>query len=143
MCASLLLGVILAVGGVDAKDPPKKDAPSIEGEWDGEKAVRGGMERPVPDGGIKVTFTKDGKLVVKEGNKDPETGTYTIDAKKSPAEIDLTPPKEDGTRKGIFKIEGDTLTICLADKDAGDRPSKFESPEGTNIMLITLKRVKK
>jgi uncharacterized protein (TIGR03067 family) len=143
MNAAVLLGVVLAVGAPGDKEAPKKESPSIVGEWDGEKLVRGGQERPIPDGGVKITFTKDGKLVVKEGNKDAEEGTYKVDAKKNPAEIEVTPPKEDGTRIGIFKIDGDTLTICLADKDSTDRPTKFESPEGTNIMLITLKRVKK
>jgi len=142
MNAAFVFGVVLALGAPE-KDAPKKEALTIVGEWDGEKAVRGGKERPVPDGGIKVTFMADGKMLFKEGNKDEETGSYKVDAKKNPGEIDISPPKEDGTLKGIFKIEGDTLTICLADKDAAERPTKFESPEGTNVMLVTLKRIKK
>ena len=143
MTAAVLFGVVLSVAAPGDKEAPKKEAPTIVGEWDGEKAVRGGQERPVPEGGIKITFSADGKLVVKEGNKDAHEGTYKVDAKKNPAEIEVTPPKEDGTRIGIYKIDGDTLTICLADKDSTDRPTKFESPDGTNVMLMTLKRVKK
>src|SRR5262245_34376051 len=143
MNAAVLLAAVLAVGAPGDKEAPKKDAPSIVGEWEGEKLVRGGQERPIPDGGVKITFTKDGKLLFKEGNKDEETGSYKVDAKKSPAEIEVVPPKETETHIGIFKIEGDTLTICLADKNSADRPTKFESPDGTNIMLVTLKRVKK
>jgi uncharacterized protein (TIGR03067 family) len=143
MSTAIWFGVVLAVAAPGDKEAAKKEAPSIVGEWDGEKAVRGGMERPVPEGGIKITFTADGKLVVKEGNKDAAEGTYKVDAKKNPAEIEVTPPKEDGVRIGIYKIEGDTLTICRADKDSTDRPTKFESPDGTNVMLMTLKRVKK
>jgi uncharacterized protein (TIGR03067 family) len=143
MTAAVLFGVVLAVAAPGDKEAPKKEAPSIVGEWDGEKNVRGGMERPIPDGGVKVTFTADGKLLFKEGNKDPGTGSYKVDATKSPGEIEITPPKEDGTLLGIFKIDGDTLTICLADKGSTDRPTKFESLEGTNVMLVTLKRVKK
>jgi uncharacterized protein (TIGR03067 family) len=143
MNAAVLFGVVLAVGAPGDKEAPKKDAPSIVGEWDGEKAVRGGMERPIPDGGVKVTFTADGKLLFKEGFKDATEGSYKVDAKKNPAEIDLNPPNEDGTLLGIYKFDGDTLTICLSDKNSTERPTKFESPEGTNVMLITLKRVKK
>jgi uncharacterized protein (TIGR03067 family) len=143
MNAALVFGVVLALGAPGEKDAPKKDAPTVVGEWDGEKAVRGGKERPVPDGGIKITFTADGKMLFKEGNKDEQTGSYKMDAKKIPGEIDISPPNEDGTLKGIFKIDGDTLTICLSGKDETDRPTKFESPEGTNIMLVTLKRIKK
>jgi uncharacterized protein (TIGR03067 family) len=143
MNTAIWFGVALALTAPGDKDAAKKEAPSIVGEWDGEKAVRGGQEKPVPDGGVKVTFTAEGKLIIKEGTKDANESTYKVDAKKTPAEIELTPPKEDGTRLGIYKIDGDTLTICLADKDSTDRPTKFESPDGTNIMLITLKRVKK
>ena len=143
MNAAVLFGVVLAVGAPGDKEAPKKGPPSIVGEWDGEKAVRGGQERPIPDGGVKATFTADGKLIFKEGNKDPEEGSYKVDAKKDPAEIDLTPPREDGTLIGIYKIDGDTLTICLSEKGSADRPTKFESPDGTNIMLVTMKRVKK
>jgi uncharacterized protein (TIGR03067 family) len=142
MTPAVLFGLVLTVAAPD-KDAAKKESPSIVGEWDGEKSVRGGMERPIPDGGVKVTFTTDGKMLFKEGNKDQETGSYKLDATKSPGEIDITPPKEDGTLIGIFKIDGDTLTICLADKGSSDRPTKFESLAGTNVMLVTLKRVKK
>ena len=142
MTPAVLFGLVLAVGA-PGKEAPKKEAPSVVGEWDGEKAVRGGMERPIPEGGVKVTFTADGKMLFKEGNKEEGTGSYKVDASKSPGEIEISPPKEDGTLLGIFKIDGDTLTICLADKGSSDRPTKFESPAGTNIMLVTLKRVKK
>ena len=143
MNAAVLFGVVLAVAAPGDKEAPKKEAPTLVGDWDGEKAVRGGKERPVPEGGITITFTKDGKLLFKEGAKDTTEGSYKVDAKKDPAEIDLTPPKEEGTLVGIYKLDGDTLTICLSEKGSTDRPTRFESPEGTNVMLITLKRIKK
>jgi uncharacterized protein (TIGR03067 family) len=101
------------------------------------------VEKPLPDGGVKVKFTADGKFIFKEGNKDADEGTYKVDAKKNPGEIDIVPPKESSTHVGIYKIEGDTLTICLADKNSTERPTKFESPDGSDIFLVTLKRVKK
>jgi len=143
MTAAVVFGLVLAVGAPGEKDAPKKEAPTVVGEWDSEKAVQGGMERPLPDGGIKITFTTDGKFLFKKGANDEQTGSYKADATKSPSEIDITPPNEDAPHIGIFKIDGDTLTICLADKGSTDRPTKFESPDGTKIMLITLKRVKK
>jgi uncharacterized protein (TIGR03067 family) len=143
MNAATLFGLVLSLAAPGEKGAAKKDAPSIVGDWDGEKAVKGGVELPLPEGGVKATFTADGKLIFKEGNKDPEEGTYTVDAKKNPAEIDIVPPKENVTHLGIYKIDGDTLTICLGEKNAATRPTKFESPDGSNIFLVTLKRVKK
>jgi uncharacterized protein (TIGR03067 family) len=142
MNAAVLFGVALAVAAPGDKEAPKKETPTLVGEWDGEKAVRGGKERPVPAGGITVTFKADGKMLFKEGNNSAEDGSYKADAKKEPAEIDISPPGE-GTLVGIYKLDGDTLTICLSEKGSTDRPTKFESPEGTNVMLITLKRIKR
>jgi len=95
-----------------------------------------------------MTLTADGKFIVREGKREQaEQGTYKTDTKKDPAEIDIMPPSEKagrGTIRGIFKIEGDTLTLCVTGgKDDGDRPAKFESPEGSQVMLMTLKRAKK
>jgi uncharacterized protein (TIGR03067 family) len=142
---SLLLGLAIVVGAPGAKDPPKKE-PTIVGVWIGEKAVRDGKDRPVPEGGIVFTFAADGKLNVKEGNREPKEGaTYKLDAKKSPGEIDIIPPegKDEPTIQGIFKIEGETLTICISGPSAAGRPTKFESAEGSQTMLMILKRAKK
>jgi uncharacterized protein (TIGR03067 family) len=146
MYPSLLITLALTVGAPGTKDPPKKEV-SIVGEWDGEKAVSGGQEKPVPAGGVTITFTADGKFIVREGKREkPEEGTYKTDTKKDPAEIDITAPPESGRPlvKGIFKIDGETLTLCFAGgKDDADRPAKFESPAGSRNMLMTLKRAKK
>lgn len=146
MYFTLLIGIAISVGAPGAKDAPKKEV-SIVGEWIGEKAVRSGQERPVPEGGITFTFTADGQMSVKEGNREPKDGaTYKIDTKKNPAELDIIPPagKKEPTILGIFKIDGDTLTICIGagSKDGSERPTKFESPEGSKTMLMTLKRKK-
>src|SRR5262245_34346883 len=93
MYSSLLLGLAVAVGA-PGKDAPK-EKPSIGGAWNGEKAVAGSEDLPVPEGGVWFTFTEDGKVMVTEGKREkPDTGTYKLDPKKDPAEIDLTPPPE-------------------------------------------------
>jgi len=145
MYPSLLVSLALAVGA-PGKDPAPKDGPSIVGEWVGEKAVAGGKEQPVPDGGITFIFTADGKLTVKEGKRDKnDTGTYKADSKKEPAEIDIIPPedKKEPTVLGIYKVDGDMLMLCFGRGKAGSRPTTFESPEGAQTIVITLKRAKK
>lgn len=146
MYQTVLIGLAVTLGAPATKDPAKKDPPSIVGEWNGEKAISGGKEKPAPEGGIVFIFAADGKLSVQEGNRGkPEGATYKIDPKKDPAEIDFIPPpdKKEPNVQGIYKIEGDTLTICISGGPDAVRPTKFESPEGARTMLMILKRAKK
>lgn len=144
MYPTLLTALALAVGAPGPKDPPKKDTNPLLGEWVGEKAESGGMPLPIPVGGVSLEFKPDGKLVMGDGGKPPEEAGYTADAKKDPHEIDLMPPAAGGkvmTMVGIYKVEGDTLMLCLA--AVGERPKKFESGAGQATILMTFKRAKK
>jgi len=78
--------------------------------------------------------------------KDKERGTASlkIDPSKSPAQIDTTAedgPRQGGTTKGIYKFDGDTLTICFV-WDSKDRPTEFASKPGSGTLLIVHKRAK-
>jgi uncharacterized protein (TIGR03067 family) len=139
---SLLVVSALTLGAPGVKDPPKKEPATIIGEWVGEKALAGGKDLPAPAGGVVFEFTKDGKAVVREGARPPEQAEYQADPTKDPAEIDWTPgaAAKAGPMLGIYKVEKDTLTLCLA--VGGDRPRKFESPAGSATLLMTFKRAK-
>jgi uncharacterized protein (TIGR03067 family) len=135
-----VLILALTVAAPAAKDPPKKDEPALVGNWVAESAIKGGRPDRNPSDAT-MEFTPDGKVVLKERGKDI-TGTYTTDPKKDPAELDLT--LEGGGMSihmpGVFKVEKDTLTLCLV--FMGERPKKFESPDGSMTLLLTLKRAK-
>ena len=144
MYSSLLLGVVVVIAAPTIKEPKAKEPPSIVGEWNGVSATSGGKVKPVPEGGIRFTFTKDGNLSINEsGRTSPGPLSYKINAKKTPAEIELGPPKGDDKMLGIFKIEGDTLMICLVEGKDAARPKKFDSPPGEHSILMTLKHKKK
>jgi uncharacterized protein (TIGR03067 family) len=104
--------------------------------------VGGGREFPKELlSGMKLDFNAAGKFRFEFG---PEkgSGSYTSDTTKDPAELDYT---DDRLRKGnhaIFKIEKDTLTFCFAEGGQA-RPTAFESPAGTRILLLTFTRVEK
>ena len=137
----LLLGLALTVAAPGPKDPPKKDPPSLVGEWVVDSAVEKGRPRKPPPGST-WTFTADGKSVLTLGGRDPAEGTYKADAAKSPAELDVSAGPTGKPLKAIFKVEGDTLTVALIDGD-GDRPTMFESPAGSKVILMVLKRAGK
>jgi len=90
---------------------------------------------------VEIVITAD-KIKVSFPDKSRES-TYKIDPTAKPKTID-TVPTEGVTELGIYKLEGDVLTICAtlgqADKE---RPSEFNSKEDSGTMRIVLKRVKK
>ena len=136
----LALAVTLAAPAKDGK----KDQPSLVGEWAAETATVGGKpENPPP--GTTWTFTADGKSVLNVGGGKAEGGLdakYTTDAKKDPAQVDISEGPKGMPMKGIYKVDGDTLTLCLV-QEGQERPTAFESPAGSMAILITLKRAKK
>ena len=135
MSAIAILTLSLVLGAPVGKE--KAETPKIEGEWIVEKYVQGGSENEKRKG-MHFTFA-DGKAIVKEEGADIG---YTVDAKKDPATIDLIAGAKENIL-GIYKIEGDTLTICFPKGGRAERPTKFESPEGSSIVVMTLKREKK
>jgi uncharacterized protein (TIGR03067 family) len=137
------LALALAVAA-PAPKADAKEAASIVGEWAADGYVQAGSQRDRP---IRITFTADGKFLVQEGKREkPEEATYKADPKKAPAEIDIFPPVRQTAppMMGIYKVDGDTLTLCVSKggPEAGTRPAKFESAEGSRDTLFTLKRVK-
>jgi len=44
--------------------------------------------------------------------------------------------------KGICRIEGDTILLCLADNPSTDRPNRFESVKDSGLQLFELRRAK-
>jgi RNA polymerase sigma factor (sigma-70 family) len=151
--AAVALAVAVAVGLVAGArralaDKPtaseKKEAPKeeekIRGTWVFTSAERGNVAADrFKD--LKATFTDDGKWITHLPDGDRE-GTYKLNTAKKPTEIDLVNGKGN-TMLGIYKLEKDTLTICLGEEDVEERPTEFASKEGTRVILLVLQREKK
>jgi uncharacterized protein (TIGR03067 family) len=129
----------LALAAPSPKDPPKKDPPALVGEW---RLVRMNGERPgVP---WVEMFGPDGTCVVRTGRPGKEVedrGRYTANPASSPAAIDYVfDTREGGNIRGIYKVEGDTLTICYQTRK-GERPTEFKEVRNV-ISLFVYQRVK-
>jgi uncharacterized protein (TIGR03067 family) len=86
---------------------------------------------------VKFVFAGDKLTMIKMGKK--MEWTFKLDPTKKPKEIDVK--FEDGTGKGIYELDGDTLKI--AHGEMGDpRPTDFVSKEGSQVSVIVLMREK-
>jgi uncharacterized protein (TIGR03067 family) len=128
----------LAVNAPTLKDKPP--ALDLSGEWIVARYILGGNE---VDPGVHIRFAADGKATFSGGPPASTTvGDFTANLAKKPAEVDIVFPNSGaGAMIGIIKMDGGDLILCFG--PAGDRPAKFESPAGTGIGLLTLKRPKK
>jgi uncharacterized protein (TIGR03067 family) len=137
---SLLTALALAVGAPAAKEDPKKNSSSLVGVWVAEKGAVGGDDRAIQAGSVTIEFTADGKVGIREGGRQPDPVDYHADPKKNPAEIDINGPPEmkDLNMRGIYRVEGDTLTLCLSRGEK--RPTEFASAKGSDVLLLALRR---
>jgi uncharacterized protein (TIGR03067 family) len=85
-------------------------------------------------------FAPGGKLYKRLRDLEPAELRYTADPAASPARLDLTDGED--TVEAIYKVTGDTLTLCFSNSRADDRPTRLESPGGSRLVLMTFKRVK-
>jgi uncharacterized protein (TIGR03067 family) len=131
--------VIAAPGLKDKED--KSDLKKLQGDWTIASWEQLGQN-------VNVTGTwsfKDDKYTLNQGFN-LEEGSIKLDQGKKPATIDMNITAgncQGNDQPGIYKIEGDTLTLCLAWPGNTDRPTEFSTNAGNRWILITLKRAKK
>jgi uncharacterized protein (TIGR03067 family) len=85
-----------------------------------------------------MVFTAD-KVTIPAKDITQKEVTYKLDPSQKPKHIDFLMP-EDRIAKGIYLLDGDTLTVCVSEKEDDERPKEFESKEGSSIVLMKLKR---
>jgi uncharacterized protein (TIGR03067 family) len=148
MNVALLLSVALGVSAPKLKHLPKTDT-GIVGQWVLESSTFGGKAAKIAND-LRYEFTADGQWIIRREGAEVKAlpRTFKVDAKANPATIDVTYQKPDGGPAqqpgmlGIYKIEGDTLTICYAPGSA-DRPTTFDPADGARVAVLVLKRAKK
>jgi len=138
-----MLGVVLVVGAPALRPPAKAPpAPSLVGEWEFVAEVEDGEPEPGSPGQTLV-FAADGMFLAHQDGRCEGAGTYETDPGADLPAVDLVEHGAGGTMSGIWKVQGDTLTMCVARDAKGGRSSAFIAPPGSDWVLVTLKRVKK
>ncbi len=134
-----LAAAIVAGSGVRAEDKKADlsgDLKKLQGTWvstpDNAQESRWVFE------GKKSTTTAGGREYVCEVKVDPKATPHpTIDFVVIEGEDDSAGK----TAQGIYKLEGDTLILCVSLPDVGSRPTEFEAVE-EETHLFNLKREK-
>jgi uncharacterized protein (TIGR03067 family) len=138
----LAIIAVLAVAADDKKPDEKRDLGLLKGKW---TIVSLALE------GNAITDVLGGALIFDNLNVRSEIknrvkkATFTIDAGKSPKQMDVTElegPQRGKPLPGIYSLTGDELTICYPRSPSMKRPQTFESTERSGIMLIRLTRSK-
>jgi uncharacterized protein (TIGR03067 family) len=137
-----ILTLVVAVTAQGAGDPKaQSELSKFDGSWQLVSAVTDG--KPTPDDFVaKVRITiRNGKHTVKIGDEIAvKEIPFTVDPTTVPkSTIDTLPDGQ--TIKGIYQLQGDTLTSCVA-RPGADRPTVFASEPGSGHTLRVFKRVK-
>lgn len=146
---ALTLGLLLTLFGVGSAADPVPDTPAkdgkdkLQGEWAVTSMELRGKE-------LSAEERKQWKLVVKDNEwqqtfkGDGLKMTFKVDSSKSPKEIDFqytTPEGKEWTLQGIYKLDGNTLTVCKRTEDGEDRPKEFKA--GDTTLLVVFERAGK
>jgi uncharacterized protein (TIGR03067 family) len=114
------------------------DRDRLQGTWQVQSVTEGG--KTMQGDAVKshkLAFKGDQVTIHGEGKA--KEGTFKIDPTKKLKEIDITLGEQKKHGLGIYKLEGETLTIALSEPPRG-RPTAFASEEDSRITLIVLKR---
>jgi RNA polymerase sigma factor (sigma-70 family) len=128
--------------GADGDEKAKSDRDAIQGTWVAVAVEEGGKKIPedeVKDKNFEMVFAGD-KVTLPIKGESKEAG-YKLDSTRKPKQIDLIVSKTE-TAEGIYELNGDKLVLCITKPDHGDRPTKFDSADGRERILIVLKRKK-
>jgi uncharacterized protein (TIGR03067 family) len=94
---------------------------------------------------IGSRFVVDGERYKVTLGEQVVNATFKLDPAGTRKAIDITyrdEAAESRTFKGIYKLEGETLTICRPTRPEGERPTGFAAPVNSGLIVMALKREK-
>jgi uncharacterized protein (TIGR03067 family) len=122
----------------------KTDKELIQGTWTVVTCEQSGQPSEAWKG-ILFQFSADElNLIATEAKGRLKKSTFRLNPQKNPKEIDIVEKNEGKieTSHGIYKLEGDTLTLCINHDPGGPRPTAFATAM-TEFSLVTFKRAAK
>ncbi len=144
--APAFFGCLLALSaGADPLDKAAlKGLKALEGDWALVRLEAGGKKHtPGADEQAKLTF-QGAKWSFSATGEQGEV--VALSTSSSPRLIDLKSTRRGRgaiVREGIYKADGDTLTIVLYQGTQKKRPTSFETPTEAGTVLFVFQRAKR
>jgi uncharacterized protein (TIGR03067 family) len=138
--AALFLAACLLTSATAAQDA-KAPGP-FQGTWDVTKLEQTGDDLTDTFKGETATMAFDGNRYTFTLGEEVEKGTFKLDEKAKTLDLVIVEGTNKGKKQlGIYKLDGNKLTLCLAEEGAKVRPTKFGTTEdGPEFVMFTLKR---
>ncbi|HEY7425230.1 MAG TPA: TIGR03067 domain-containing protein [Gemmataceae bacterium] len=162
--AALVLALTLIAGGTgvlaypirapeaDKKEKPKSDQETIQGTWEvvsltADKGLTAQEAMLLKNAAWifeKDKFLIKGQIALRvDVNVE---GPYKLNPARMPRTIDITMKAPGGKQEqkieGIYKLNGDDLTLCIPQGQNNRRPTEFKAEEGGKQCLLVFKRKK-
>jgi uncharacterized protein (TIGR03067 family) len=151
--ATELLAHPALAGPADVADQPS-DQKKLQGRWravsmeqDGMKTDLANPNIPMPFD-IVLTFTDDKCAMTIVDRKDgkahdpPLPGVFHLNPQTNPKQISIIAPVQKPSDYGIYRLEGDTLTVCHFTAPPKDVvfPTEFTGKQGSGTTLMVFRR---
>jgi uncharacterized protein (TIGR03067 family) len=129
-CSALAVAALPAHAGAPKGDRLEGIYRLVECQIDGAKF----------DGSGRAIITNDNMSLRISGGRSFD-GPYTVDSKKKPKAIDWHGFANRGlVMRGIYRVDRDTLWICVGQTEGVPRPLDFTSPPGGQLLLVGLRK---
>ncbi|MFO0966784.1 MAG: TIGR03067 domain-containing protein [Gemmataceae bacterium] len=131
--------VVCLLGAGSAEEEAKK----LQGTWRVTHAVDDGEEDAARKGLI-LAFVGD-RILTYEDGETHEVFAFTLQPGEDPKRIDfrVIDKKFKGRiDRGIYRLDGKKLEICIQVDPKADRPTMFAAKKGSKLHLVTLEKVK-
>jgi uncharacterized protein (TIGR03067 family) len=141
---SLVLVLSFALVGADPlPEVDREELKLLQGEWLARQVERDGKKAEFKEGDTPLVLEiRDTKWIFTGKEKGR---IIALDPKADPKRLDLESVEEGRVGKieeAVYKLEGDSLTICLYQGSGRRRPTQFKS-EDADTILVVFQRVKR